>query len=111
MTIKFREEDTMEQSLEALASRLDTHINEYELHKNEVTLQLQIQTNSLLQNTAAVTQLTESIAKLTEATAGVVEAYTTANNVQRFVKWLAAFGILAGVVTWSVKLLNQHFGG
>lgn len=106
-----RAEESLEQSVEGLALRLDNHISDYKLHKTEVAMQLQAQTDTINKNTAAVTSLTEALSKLTTATTGVVEAYTTANNVQRFVKWLAAFGVLAAAMGWLGKVLTNHVGG
>lgn len=109
--MSFRSEDTLEQIVDALSLRVDNHLTEYDLHRAEILAQLNTQTQTLTQNTVAITALTEALSKLTTATTGVVEAYTTANNVQRFVKWLAAFGVLAAAMGWLTKVLTNHVGG
>lgn len=108
--MSFRSEDTLEQIVDALSMRVDNHLTEYDLHRAEILAQLNTQTQTLTQNTVAITALTEALSELTAATTGVVEAYTTANNVQRFVKWLAAFGLLAAVSAWLVKAVTHHLG-
>lgn len=41
-----------------------------------------------------------NIAHLTEATNGVVEAWTVANGLSKFLKWLSSFAILGGIIAW-----------
>ena len=49
----------------------------------------------------------EAIHKLTCATEGLVSAWTTADNLQRFFKWVSAFGIAVGAVVWLVTTVLQ----
>lgn len=39
-----------------------------------------------------------NIAELTKATKGVVEAWTVANGLSKFVKWLSSFAVVTAVV-------------
>lgn len=41
-----------------------------------------------------------NIAKLTQATQGVVEAWTVANGLSKFLKWLSSFAILGAIIIW-----------
>ena len=47
------------------------------------------------------------IAGIVEATAGIVDAWTTANSVQRFIKWLGGFGVLAAAIAWWSGLIDK----
>ena len=42
----------------------------------------------------------EAIDKLTKATSGLVTAYSTADNLQKFIVWLSKFSILGGALYW-----------
>tara|TARA_R110000803_G_scaffold210114_1_gene281090 strand:+ start:2769 stop:3029 length:261 start_codon:yes stop_codon:yes gene_type:complete len=41
-----------------------------------------------------------NIADLTKATNGVVEAWTVANGLSKFLKWLSSFAIIGGIWAW-----------
>lgn len=45
----------------------------------------------------------EAIAKLTASTQDVVNAWSTANNLQKFIKWIGGFSLLIAAVTWYIK--------
>lgn len=41
-----------------------------------------------------------NIAELTIATQGVVEAWTVANGLSKFLKWLSSFAVIGGIWAW-----------
>tara|TARA_R110002167_G_scaffold366375_1_gene595568 strand:+ start:29585 stop:29809 length:225 start_codon:yes stop_codon:yes gene_type:complete len=41
-----------------------------------------------------------NIAELTIATQGVVEAWTVANGLSKFLKWLSSFAIIGASIVW-----------
>tara|TARA_R110000772_G_scaffold264083_1_gene384398 strand:+ start:2180 stop:2404 length:225 start_codon:yes stop_codon:yes gene_type:complete len=41
-----------------------------------------------------------NIAELTIATQGVVEAWTVANGLSKFLKWLSSFAIIGASIIW-----------
>ena len=45
----------------------------------------------------------EAIAKLTESTQGVVDAWSTANNLHKFIKWLSGLAVVGTAFTWLAK--------
>lgn len=51
----------------------------------------------------------KAIADLTTATKGLVDAWTTASNVQKFVKWIATFALLGTAATWMVSKLPDSW--
>ena len=51
------------------------------------------------------TQTMHSIDCLAKSTKDVVDAWTFANTVQKFVKWLSGFAILGGIITYLSKVL------
>ena len=46
----------------------------------------------------------EAIRRLTSATQGLVDAWLVANSFQKFIKWIASFGVLAYVIKWISDL-------
>lgn len=45
----------------------------------------------------------EAIAKLTESTQGLVDAWTTASNLQKFVKWISGLAVVGTTIAWLIK--------
>ena len=74
--------------IEDTAEKLDAHLIEYTQHRAEY---LERQQHNM-----------EAIDKLTKATQGLVDAWTVANNIQRFFKWLSGFAFLGIVISWIV---------
>lgn len=61
-------------------------------------------------NTAATEALKDEVTSLKEATEGLVSVWTTANNVQKFIKWISSIGLLGIVITWiGSKLPSSWF--
>lgn len=78
---------------EELAEQLAKHLSEYAEHR------LEYLERQLHQDQMQASNL-KAISDLTTATKGLVDAWTVANNLQRFVVWVSKFAILAGVFTY-----------
>lgn len=72
---------------------------EFDMHKIEIE-ELHKRHNEMYEKNM------EAIAKLTESTQGVVDAWTTANNLHKFTKWLSGFAIVGIVITWLIDILG-----
>lgn len=60
-------------------------------------------------NSDMVGELKELLTNLTLATEGLVSAWTTANNVQKFIKWVSGIGLLGIVISWIIDKLPDHW--
>lgn len=49
----------------------------------------------------------EAIAELTKATQGLVDAWTTAGNVQKFIKWVSTFAIIGASLVWLYSIFSK----
>tara|TARA_R110000772_G_scaffold68760_1_gene152348 strand:+ start:3327 stop:3590 length:264 start_codon:yes stop_codon:yes gene_type:complete len=76
-----------------VARRLDQHLIEVDQRDKSVDARL----DKLIQ---AQELNATNIAQLTEATNGVVEAWTVANGLSKFLKWLSSFAIIGASIIW-----------
>ena len=90
----------IETTLDALDSKLDLHIDQFEDYKELERKNW----NYLMESQQANT---DAIAQLTTATAGLVETWQTAHSIQRFIKWASAFMIFSGISTVAVSIFNR----
>ncbi len=63
----------------------------------------------VLANSEYLRVLIEKIDAQTEATKGLVAAWTTANNVMKFIKWISCLGLLGIVITWFISKLPSSW--
>tara|TARA_R110000803_G_scaffold16073_5_gene44197 strand:+ start:3154 stop:3441 length:288 start_codon:yes stop_codon:yes gene_type:complete len=84
---------SVEKLMQVLSDRLECHIKECNTRELDVDDRL----DKLIQ---AQELNATNIAKLTEATNGVVEAWTVANGLSKFLKWLSSFAIIGGIAAW-----------
>lgn len=83
----------LERDMIMLTQRFEEHLIEC-AQANEAT-------DARLDKLISAQELNASnIAELTEATKGVVEAWTVANGLSKFLKWLSSFAIIGGIVAW-----------
>ncbi len=85
-----------QEDIDMLTEKLDEHISvcaKYMLDQQEINKR----------QDEAYAQNMEAIATLTKATQGVVDAWATANNFQKFIKWLSGFAIIGALIAWFVK--------
>lgn len=96
---KFRATDKEDEILAAITARkLESHLKDYEAYKAETALKL------AMIDLAHKHQM-EEIHALTKATQGVVDAWSTANNLHRFIKWASGFAVVIIAIQW----LNTKF--
>lgn len=104
--------DSLEKSYNRCAKLLSIFSDKYD------ELEDQVEENSkstksieqlVKENTTKVASLEEKIDALTTATEGLVSAWTTANNVQKFIKWISGIGVLAMVITWIISILPDSW--
>lgn len=56
-----------------------------------------------------IAELRQDVVDLTSSVQGLVDAWGTANNLVRFIKWLSAFVAAVGVIIGAVKfILRGH---
>ena len=79
-----------------LERKVDKHIEECTLHRSEYLERQLHQDIAHEKNMIA-------ISKLTESTQGVVDAWSTANNFQKFAAWLSKFAVLVALIAWIVN--------
>lgn len=87
------------QTHEELVKQVAEHLDEYTQHKKDYLARQLHQDELQLANLKAINDLTKS-------TQGLVDAWTAANNLQRFVVWASKFAILAGAAAY----LSTKFG-
>lgn len=86
---------TEREDIVMLTEKLDTHIdtyNKYVREQHEITIRQDI----------AYTKNMEAIAALTKSTQGVVDAWSAANNFQKFIKWLSGFAVIGAIISWFI---------
>ena len=89
----------MEERINLLEQRIDDHINDFNEHKElENTRWDKL---ILLQE-----QNTQYVKELTESTKDIIEAWHTADNIGRFVKWLSGFGAFGLFILWCIDKLK-----
>jgi len=76
----------MTDSLDDVISKLEAHMEEYKVR------------SKIWDEQHEKTML--AIADLTGSTQGLVDAWTTGNNLYRFLKWLSGLAIIGGILTW-----------
>jgi len=60
-------------------------------------------------NSATLKNVEKSLGELTDATHGLVSAWTTANNLQKFIKWVMSFAVLGMCIRWVVSILPDSW--
>lgn len=85
-----------------LRDRVERHLD---WHRDDA---LEYKERQLRQDIAHENNL-KAIAELTTATKGLVDAWTTASNVQKFVKWLATFAVLGTALAWIISKLPDSW--
>lgn len=103
-TVKRDSNLTCEDELRELKARIEAHLEDYREHTSEYDERCKTQ-DKLYKNTM------EAIDKLTQSTQGVVDAWVTARNLQRFVKWLSSFTIVAIAIGWLATKFPSLFNG
>tara|TARA_R110002153_G_scaffold150049_2_gene301633 strand:+ start:2490 stop:2771 length:282 start_codon:yes stop_codon:yes gene_type:complete len=83
----------LEEQMIALTQRLDDHLVEC----NKRSMEVDVRLDKLIQ---AQELNATNIADLTKATQGVVEAWTVANGLSKFLKWLSSFAIIGASIIW-----------
>jgi hypothetical protein len=92
------EEDSLKAAYERCSALLDIYIKKYE------DLEELVKQNSLM-----VEELRKGVDDLTIATEGLVAVWTTANNVQKFIKWVSSIGFLGILVTWVISKIPSDW--
>jgi phage shock protein A len=91
-----------EDEVKELRQKLEDHVEEYKQQCREFSdRQMQLQ-RSHEQTMVAITALTQ-------ATKEIVNAWTVANGVQKFIKWLSSFAIVGVAIIWIVAKLPPGF--
>ena len=94
-----------ETTVAELKKEFDSHLKKHkdcELKNKEIMLEINQQQKLN----------TEAIAELTTSTQGLVDAWTAANTLSKFMKWLASFAIVATGLAWfSTKISEFPFFG
>lgn len=83
-----------------LKRRFEDHLEDYRVHTND-------EIERKVRDDERYTQTMHSIDCLAKSTKDVVDAWTFANTVQKFVKWLSGFAILGGIIAYFSKVLHS----
>lgn len=75
--------------------RFEDHLDEYRVHISE-----DVEKYARLDAMQEANMV--AIADLTLATKGLVEGWIVANGLQRFLKWVSAFGIVGVALVWMI---------
>jgi len=49
---------------------------------------------------------TRNVKELTEATKGIVEAWTVANGLAKFIKWVSSFTVIGACIVWLKDFIS-----
>tara|TARA_R110000824_G_scaffold313775_2_gene500556 strand:+ start:2476 stop:2766 length:291 start_codon:yes stop_codon:yes gene_type:complete len=82
-----------EVTMQVLTNRLEAHLKSHEVLAKELDERIERVIRAQELNAT-------NIADLTTATQGVVEAWTVANGLSKFLKWLSSFAIIGGIYAW-----------
>ena len=93
-----------EERIMILELTVNQHIKDFAEHKEDDIRRHEVYLVAQQQNTEGLKELTKVVSALEKSTRGMVEVYRTANSLQRFVKWIAAFAVVSVVITWYDKL-------
>jgi len=101
-----QELEQIRDELERLATDQHRHKDEFRMHIMEDDIREDRLIRAQEQNTA-------NIESLTKATQGLVDAWTAANLLSRFVKWLGSFAVVGTLLVWLNSKFNitNVFGG
>lgn len=96
-----------------LQEKLETHIQQFDEHIRECDERWDHIIESQQQTNDSIDKLVKCTSDLHESTKGVVEAWETGTGVikfggavGRFIKWLAGFAVLGGVISWLTNHLK-----
>lgn len=102
----------LEKSYLRCSGLLATYINKYDELEKKVdsnTDKLDELEDKVDDTADSVKELSNKIDTLTEATEGLVAAWNTANNVQKFIKWISSLGFLGMLITWVISKLPKEW--
>jgi len=97
---------TLEEQLMILELKVVQHIEDFKAYVEEEDRRHDLYLAAQQQNTEGLKELTRAVTVLEESTRGIIEVYTTANSIQRFLKWASSFAIIGGGALW---LSNKLF--
>ena len=86
-------------TVEKLKEEFDAHMQkhkDFELKNKETMLEINVQQKAN----------TEAIGRLTLSTLGLVEAWTAANALSKFIKWVASFAVVGAGIAWFSDLFK-----
>lgn len=90
----------LEDDVVALSTRLDEHIDDYRQH----LLDEQRREERLLRaqevNADNIAKLLLTVETQYESTKAIVDAWSAAQQFQKFIKWISTFAVLGGIVGW-----------
>ncbi len=82
-----------EEEVNKLKRRFNDHIETYREHRT-----LDAEYNTMQDR--RIQETSESVSQLVESTQGLVDTWSTARNIQRFVKWISGFAVIVIFITW-----------
>ena len=89
----------LENDMIQLTKRLEQHLLEHA--QKDATI------NARLDKLIQAQELNATnIASLTKATNGVVEAWTVANGLSKFLKWLSSLALIGGALIWLSNFIK-----